>query len=165
MRYPQAVTRLPAIRASDSDREQVAERLRQAAVEGRLTTDELEERLGAASAARTYGELDPLVADLPVTRSPNPPRARIPGWVPAAGAATLIFTVLSMLAGAGRHYEERFGDHSGPFDHAHHLMAAAGSIAAVFAGVVVCATVAICATLLWRLQRSRRAPHKRSGRY
>jgi hypothetical protein len=158
------VTRLPTIRASDSDREQVAERLRQAAIEGRLTTDELEERLEAASAARTYGELDPLVADLPVTRSPQRPRARVHRWVPAAGAAALVFTILSMLAGAGRHFDERFGDHPGLFSHAHHLMAAAASIAAVFAGLLICATVVICATLVWRL-RSRRASHKRTRRY
>jgi hypothetical protein len=158
------VTRLPTIRASDSDREQVAERLRQAAIEGRLTTDELEERLEAASAARTYGELDPLVADLPVSRSSQRPRAHVRGWVPAAGAAALVFTILSMLAGAGRHFDERFGDHPDSFGHAHHLMAAAASIAAVFAGILVCATVVTCATLLWRA-RSRRASHKRIRRY
>jgi hypothetical protein len=53
------------LRASDQDREQVAQRLRTAALEGRLTNDELDERLGAAFAARTYGELDELVGDLP----------------------------------------------------------------------------------------------------
>ena len=43
----------------------MAERLRKAAAEGRLLTEELEHRLGAAFSARTYGELEPLVADLP----------------------------------------------------------------------------------------------------
>jgi hypothetical protein len=56
-----------SLRASDADREQVADRLRHAATEGRLLPDELDERLGAAFAARTYGELDVLLADLPST--------------------------------------------------------------------------------------------------
>jgi hypothetical protein len=53
------------LRASDADRERVAERLRAAAGEGRLTAEELEERLERALTARTEGELVPLVADLP----------------------------------------------------------------------------------------------------
>jgi hypothetical protein len=54
-----------AVRASDADRESVAERLRQAAAEGRLLTEELEQRLEAAFSARTYGQLNAIVADLP----------------------------------------------------------------------------------------------------
>jgi hypothetical protein len=54
-----------SIRASDADREAVAGALRDHAVAGRLTTDELGERVGSAFAARTLGELDALVADLP----------------------------------------------------------------------------------------------------
>jgi hypothetical protein len=57
--------RRATIRASDADREQVAERLRHAAGEGRLLAEELEERLEAVFSARTYGELDATVADLP----------------------------------------------------------------------------------------------------
>jgi hypothetical protein len=53
------------VRASDADREQVADRLREASVEGRLLAEELEDRLARAFRARTYGDLDPLVADLP----------------------------------------------------------------------------------------------------
>ncbi|WP_433343597.1 DUF1707 SHOCT-like domain-containing protein [Streptomyces sp. CA-253872] len=52
-------------RASDADRDAVAERLREAAAEGRIDFDELDERLGTALSARTYGELRPLLADLP----------------------------------------------------------------------------------------------------
>jgi hypothetical protein len=55
-----------SLRASDADREAVAERLRHAAVEGRLDPDELEERLHAALRARTYGDLRRLLSDLPV---------------------------------------------------------------------------------------------------
>src|SRR5215218_8156676 len=54
-----------SLRASDADRDAVAERLRQAAVEGRLEPDELEERLHAALRARTYGDLQRLLSDLP----------------------------------------------------------------------------------------------------
>lgn len=47
----------------------MADRLRHAATEGRLTAEELEQRLHHAFSARTYGELDPLVADLPAART------------------------------------------------------------------------------------------------
>jgi hypothetical protein len=56
----------PDLRASDTDRERVADRLRAAAGYGRITMDELEERLDAAYAAKTYRELVPITADLPV---------------------------------------------------------------------------------------------------
>jgi hypothetical protein len=59
------MSRRATLRASDADREQVAEQLRHATAEGRLSPDELEERLEAVFAARTYGDLDALVADLP----------------------------------------------------------------------------------------------------
>ncbi len=55
----------PAPRASDADREQVAAHLRQAAGEGRLDTEELEERVAGAYRARTQSELLALVDDLP----------------------------------------------------------------------------------------------------
>ena len=52
-------------RASHEDRDRVVELLRVAAGDGRLTTEELDERVGAALTARTYNELAALVADLP----------------------------------------------------------------------------------------------------
>jgi hypothetical protein len=61
--------------ASDADRERIAERLRAAAGEGRLTPAELEERLESAFSARTDAELEPLVADLPARPQS---RARVP---------------------------------------------------------------------------------------
>lgn len=57
------------MRASDSDREHVADRLRTAVTEGRLSHEEFEERLHDALSARTYGQLDPLLADLPAATS------------------------------------------------------------------------------------------------
>ncbi|MBD0292137.1 MAG: DUF1707 domain-containing protein [Jiangellaceae bacterium] len=64
------------MRASDADRDRVAEVLRDAHAEGRLSQDELLERLGAAYEARTYAELDRLVADLP--RPARAPAPRLP---------------------------------------------------------------------------------------
>jgi hypothetical protein len=55
----------PDLRASDADREHVAEVLRHAAGEGRLTVDELDERIDRAFTARTQGELAELTTDLP----------------------------------------------------------------------------------------------------
>jgi hypothetical protein len=59
------MARHSSLRASDADRDAVAERLRQAAVEGRLEPDELEQRLHAALRAKTYADLDGLLGDLP----------------------------------------------------------------------------------------------------
>ena len=56
----------PNVRASDADRERIVEQLRQHTAEGRLTMDEFEQRMSAAYAARTYGELAELTRDLPV---------------------------------------------------------------------------------------------------
>jgi Domain of unknown function (DUF1707)/Domain of unknown function (DUF4190) len=57
------------LRASDADREKCADRLRTASLEGRLDSDELEERLEAAYGARWCSELDHLVLDI----TPPPP--------------------------------------------------------------------------------------------
>jgi hypothetical protein len=54
------------LRISDADRHRVAELLREAAGEGRLEVEELDERLEAAYAAKTYADLVPLTADLPL---------------------------------------------------------------------------------------------------
>ncbi|WP_037569870.1 DUF1707 SHOCT-like domain-containing protein [Phaeacidiphilus oryzae] len=65
------------LRAAHADREAVAERLREAAGDGRLTMEEFEERLERALTAKTYGELEPLVADLPETATaPRRPEDR-----------------------------------------------------------------------------------------
>src|SRR5215207_1982556 len=64
----------PQMRASDADRDRIAAVLRDAHADGRLAQDELLERLGATYEARTYGDLDRLVADLP--RPARPPATR-----------------------------------------------------------------------------------------
>lgn len=55
------------LRASHEDRDRIVERLRVAAGDGRLTAEELDQRLDVALTARTLGELDTLVVDLPAT--------------------------------------------------------------------------------------------------
>ncbi|MFJ8887517.1 DUF1707 domain-containing protein [Streptomyces sp. NPDC102402] len=87
----------PDMRASDAERERVAETLREAVAEGRLDMDEFEQRLEATYGARTHGELVPLVRDLPVPGGVARPvagrrgssvdwRARIGGIATSAGA-------------------------------------------------------------------------------
>lgn len=87
------------LRASDADRDRAIERLRQAASEGRLSTEELEQRLEAALSARTYAQLDALVADLPGRRLAVPAETRRLAWVPPAlGLAIAIPVVLAVVA-------------------------------------------------------------------
>jgi hypothetical protein len=57
--------RSPDLRASDADRERVAAILREAHAEGRIAFDELDERLSAVYAAKTYADLEPVTRDLP----------------------------------------------------------------------------------------------------
>jgi hypothetical protein len=63
------------IRASDADRERIAARLQEHYAEGRLTREELDERISAALSARTYGDLRGVMADLP-----EPGMVPQPGW-------------------------------------------------------------------------------------
>ena len=55
----------PKVRASDADRERTVALLREHLAAGRLTAEEFHERLDAAYAAKTLGQLDELLADLP----------------------------------------------------------------------------------------------------
>jgi Domain of unknown function (DUF1707)/Cell wall-active antibiotics response 4TMS YvqF len=66
------------LRASDADRERVAEVLREAAGDGRLSMEELDERLEAVYAAKTYAELEPITRDLPATGTANVPAPAAP---------------------------------------------------------------------------------------
>jgi hypothetical protein len=150
---------VPSVRASDNDREQVSDQLRHATAEGRLTAAELEERLGTLYAARTYGEIDALVADLPAAGTPGERPAGIPRWAGAAAAAALLVAVLGMLdrighsaaaaGGPGRLRPSRFPPGFG--DPHHGLMLAAST-----AGV--CALLGLGMVLVWMLLESARAP-------
>ena len=86
------------LRASEADRNLVAERLYEATVDGRLLTDELDHRLGVALSARTYGELEPLVADLPGPRKVGPRERPTLTYVFVALAVTVVLALLGGLA-------------------------------------------------------------------
>lgn len=60
-----------AMRASDADRVEVADRLRVALDDGRLDVHEYDRRLRDAYAAATYAELDRVTADLPAPAGPS----------------------------------------------------------------------------------------------
>jgi hypothetical protein len=64
------------LRAADVDRERTAETLRTATAEGRISAEELEERLEVVFGARTFGELERVVDDLPAPQPPQAPRRR-----------------------------------------------------------------------------------------
>src|SRR3954470_23007903 len=64
---------LPEVRASDAERAAALDLLRAHCEAGRLTLDEFGERSATALAARTRGELDVLLRDLPPIRHPGPP--------------------------------------------------------------------------------------------
>ena len=59
------MSKTPAVRASDAERERAVERLRAASTEGRLTLEEFSERVTAAYEARTHDQLARLTHDLP----------------------------------------------------------------------------------------------------
>jgi hypothetical protein len=61
------------LRASDAERERVVAFLREHALLGRLTDDELEDRIGLAYASVTVGDLEQLIHDLPRASRPSPP--------------------------------------------------------------------------------------------
>jgi hypothetical protein len=103
------------MRASDADREQVVDRLRTALQEGRLDLQEFDERMQRAYAAKTYGDLDGLLTDLPLAAPVGPTPELVPkrgrttfewilhqwqSWVPAA----LVLTAIWALSGFGDYW-------------------------------------------------------------
>jgi hypothetical protein len=90
-----------AIRASDAERERVVSFLRDKTAEGRLTADELDERVGRAYTAVTREDLRRLVRDLPdppLSRRPALRRRRPPRGVVLVGMAGLAAMRLPWLA-------------------------------------------------------------------
>ena len=76
------VSKRGSLRASDSDRDQVIDQLHKAATEGRIGSDELEQRVSTALKAQTYDQLEAIVTDLPSARhrEQRPERRTVPGW-------------------------------------------------------------------------------------
>lgn len=93
------------IRASDADRDRIADILRDAMAEGRLTAEEHGERVDAVYRAKTVGELEPLVRDLPApgasTRPAGSPGAGYASDAPAGPADSLV-AVFSSSTRKGR---------------------------------------------------------------
>lgn len=92
------------LRVSDDDRHKVADVLREAAGEGRLELDELDERLEATYAAKTYADLVPITADLPMTREQTSTPTPLP---PPVGPASMVPAVrhdntISIMGGVTR---------------------------------------------------------------
>ncbi|MBA4860425.1 DUF1707 and DUF2154 domain-containing protein [Streptomyces sp. PSKA54] len=97
------------LRASDADRERVAEHLRDALAEGRLDMAEFEERLEATYNARTYGELVPLTRDLPtgavavpLTKAPANSPAVTGDWASRIGGEGTSSWAVAIMAGFQR---------------------------------------------------------------
>jgi hypothetical protein len=89
----------PDLRISDIDRDRAAEVLREAHAQGRITVDELDERLTSVYSAKTFSDLVPVTRDLPATRdeaaAAAPARARI-------GGTPRFKLSLAILGGASR---------------------------------------------------------------
>jgi len=89
----------PDLRISDTDRDRAAGVLREAHAEGRITVDELDERLTSVYSAKTFADLVPVTRDLPATRdaaaAATPARTRI-------GGTPRFKLSLAILGGASR---------------------------------------------------------------
>jgi hypothetical protein len=91
------------VRASDADRDRVAEILREALAEGRLDADEHAERIDAVYRARTIGALRPLVRDLPAGRREAAPAA------PHSARGAAGDNLVAVFSGASRRGRWRVG--------------------------------------------------------
>lgn len=85
------------LRAADRDREAVADILRDQHAAGRLDSDEFQERVDRCYGARTYAELDELVADLP-GEEPTASAARAWRW-PVVALVPLIILAIALIHG------------------------------------------------------------------
>jgi len=88
---PGAQAAAAGLRASRADRERVIDLLKAAFVQGRLDRDEFDARIGQALAARTYGELAAVTADIPaelIAALPSRPPARVRRRIPFNSAVT-----------------------------------------------------------------------------
>jgi hypothetical protein len=92
--YREAKPHAPGMRVSDQERDATVQRLQVAFAEGRLDDAEFDERMRSALAARTYGDLDALLTDLPgaAGSAPAPPRpVATPGGGPKPGRFTVAY--------------------------------------------------------------------------
>jgi hypothetical protein len=91
------------MRVSDSDRDQAADVLREAAGHGRITMDELDERLELAYAARTYADLAALTRDLPgPAQAPSAVQPAMAGRIGGTPRSKLSVAIMSGARRKGR---------------------------------------------------------------
>jgi hypothetical protein len=124
----------PSWLASSADRERAVGVLRAGFTEGRLTQDELDDRVAQAYTARTYGQLWALTADLPAGALPYPqfspgPGALVPQeamppahWKPAAAliiTALVIFTLAALITAVITAHTQGMVFPNGGFQQAH----------------------------------------------
>jgi hypothetical protein len=91
----------PELRVGDAEREATASLLREHYAQGRLSTDELSERLDATFAATTQGQLAHVTRDLPHLQPPTPPRPVPPvpsRWWIAGVAAKAVARFAALIA-------------------------------------------------------------------
>lgn len=114
-----------SLRVGDKEREAVGDVLRQRHLEGRLDTDELQERLERSMSAKTYAELDALIADFPSERRERRPAERRHGRAPFPRVLLFLPLVLIVAGIAAGHVVwpaffflfvfARAGHHRGPW--------------------------------------------------
>ena len=90
------------MRVSDSDREQAADVLREAAGHGRITMDELDERLELAYAAKTYADLAAVIRDLPAPAPTPGPGPAMAGRIGGTPRSTFSIAIMSGAQRMGR---------------------------------------------------------------
>jgi uncharacterized membrane protein len=112
-----AATR-PDLRVGDAEREATATALREHYAQGRLSTDELSERLDAAFAATTHGQLEVVTHDLPHIQPARPEPARMPaatrrhlylGWAGQMLAMLVTLAAVSTVVSVALHGGEHVG--------------------------------------------------------
>jgi Domain of unknown function (DUF1707)/Domain of unknown function (DUF4190) len=91
------------MRASSADRERAVDVLKAGFAEGRLTQEEYNDRMGRAYAARTYGDLAALTADLPAGAGPLPAWP-VPAYQPPSPAGTNSMAIASMVLGVAEFF-------------------------------------------------------------
>jgi hypothetical protein len=92
----------PNLRAADADREATSERLRRHHAEGRLDTEEFQERIDRCYQAKTVGELEQLVTDLP--REPTSEGRFHPGRLRMIPLVPIVIAVVVISAVTGGHH-------------------------------------------------------------
>jgi len=98
--HPRPIQQERSLRVSDRERDEVTTQLRDHAAEGRLTPEELDERVERALGARTGADLDAVLADLPRRRTAVERREGVLG-LSGLVAITVLLVSVWLVTGAG----------------------------------------------------------------